>query len=149
MLNLLLRVKRCSTATIYITWSCCIDGGGQISVGIVDEEVRILDLTMYMGNVFCWFLPSRLHRNMKEIIQEILVVRNIVIHTIGLVFCIDFIFVNWHVYENEIQTKFLHYAILYACVLYYMKNKSKRKFKIWNIELSKIFLPTVFWFHRQ
>ena len=32
---------------------------------------------------------------------------------------------------------------MYARVPYYTKIKSKRKFKIQNIELSKIFLPTV------
>ena len=32
---------------------------------------------------------------------------------------------------------------MYARVLYYTKIKSKRKFKIQNIKLSKISLPTV------
>ena len=52
----------------------------------------------------------------------------------------DFIFLNWHAYEIKSKQKFLRYYN--ACIPYYMKIKSKRKFKI-IIKLSKISLPTV------
>ena len=42
------------------------------------------------------------------------------------------------------KRKFLRYTIMYAYVPYYTKIKSKRKFKIRNIKLSKISLPTVY-----
>ena len=38
---------------------------------------------------------------------------------------------------------YMYYTILYACIPHYKKIKSKRKFKIGNIKLSKISLPTV------
>ena len=61
--------------------------------------------------------------------------------------CMDFIFVNWHAYKKLIQMKiFVLYHILYVRMPYYMKIKSKRKFKIRNIKLSKISLPMVFRF---
>ena len=41
--------------------------------------------------------------------------------------------------------KFLRYTILYASVPYYTKIKSKHKFKIRNIKLSKISLPMVYY----
>ena len=43
------------------------------------------------------------------------------------------------------KQKFLCYTILYmyVCITYYTKIRSKRKFKIRNIKLSKISLPTV------
>ena len=42
------------------------------------------------------------------------------------------------------KRKFLRYTIMYAYVPYYTKIKSKRKFKIRNIKLSKISLPMVY-----
>ena len=36
---------------------------------------------------------------------------------------------------------------MYAHVLHYTKIKSKRKYKIRNIKLSKIFLPTVYMYY--
>ena len=41
------------------------------------------------------------------------------------------------------KQKILRYTIMYVRIPYYMKIKSKRKFKIQNIKLSKISLPTV------
>ena len=38
----------------------------------------------------------------------------------------------------------MRFTIMYACVLYYTKIKSKHKFKIRNNKLSKISLPTVY-----
>ena len=45
--------------------------------------------------------------------------------------------------KTKSKQKFFCYTILYAHVPYYMKIKSKHKFKIRNIKLSKISLPTV------
>ena len=58
----------------------------------------------------------------------------------------DFIFVNNIDMNTKIKSKlkFLRYTLIYACVPYYTKIKSKRKFKIRNIKHSKISLPTVF-----
>ena len=48
--------------------------------------------------------------------------------------------------HTKIKSKltFLRYAIMYVRVPYYTKIKSKCKFKIRNIKLSKISLPTVY-----
>ena len=43
----------------------------------------------------------------------------------------------------KFKQKFLCYTIMYVHIPYYTKIKSKRKFKIQNIKLSKISLPTV------
>ena len=68
--------------------------------------------------------------------------------TVGLFFFrMDFISVNWHAHMKiKLKRKFLRYTILYVHMPYYTKIKSKCKFKIRNIKLSKISLPTIFRF---